>query len=175
MHTLLLLALLGCGSATPSADPAPTPSPAPPAPVAEVEVRVAKANVDTVRAMIEKASGHVRVFNFWATWCQPCIAELPHLVKLQKEYPDVEVVLISLDHPSIGTGPVTGFLKAQQLPLQSFMLDADDPAMAMVEVYPDFPAAIPVTLVIDADGDLSMAYHRGVTYADLTTAVNDAQ
>lgn len=169
MYTLLLFSLFACTGTTtaPEVEPATQVTPA-------TEARVAKASPDTVRAALTAASGHVRVFNFWATWCQPCIVELPHLARLQKERPEVEVMLVSLDHVSIGTGPVLGFLKSRELYLQSFMLDAEDPAMAMSEVYHDFPAAIPVTLVIDAQGEISKAFHRGVTYADLTEAVDEA-
>ena len=41
------------------------------------------------------------VVNFWATWCAPCIKELPYFEQIQDEYADeVEVILISLDFPS---------------------------------------------------------------------------
>ncbi len=41
--------------------------------------------------------GHVVVLNFWATWCIPCIEELPSLVELQRRMPQVTVVAISAD------------------------------------------------------------------------------
>ncbi|MCO4744452.1 MAG: TlpA family protein disulfide reductase [Proteobacteria bacterium] len=179
MHTLLVLSMLACGTSTtetvqivePSEEPAPAAEPT----ALEEAPAVAKVAPDALREVLFKSSGHVRVFNFWATWCQPCIAELPHLARLQAEYPEVEVVLVSLDHRSIGTPRVSGFLKSRGLPLASLMLDAEDPAAAMGEVYGDFPGAIPVTLVVDGDGDLSKAFHRAVTYADLETAVGEAR
>lgn len=174
MHTALLFALLGCGTTATAERPEPAPSPAPTAP-ARAESRVAMASVDTLREAMEDASGHVRIFNFWATWCQPCIAELPHLEAIGKEYPDIEVILVSLDHRVIGAPRVKGFLEKQGHSLQSFMLDAEDPAVAVQELYPEFPGAIPITLVYDADGDLSKAYHRSVSLADLRKAVDEAR
>jgi peroxiredoxin len=41
--------------------------------------------------------GHVVVLNFWATWCIPCIEELPSLVELQRRMPQVTVIAISSD------------------------------------------------------------------------------
>jgi peroxiredoxin len=41
--------------------------------------------------------GHVVVLNFWATWCIPCIEELPSLVELQRRMPQITVVAISAD------------------------------------------------------------------------------
>ncbi len=42
-------------------------------------------------------SGKVYVVEFWATWCGPCIANIPHLSKLQRKYPDVIVLGVSTD------------------------------------------------------------------------------
>ena len=40
------------------------------------------------------------IVNFWATWCAPCVKELPHFESIQQAYKeDVEVILISLDFP----------------------------------------------------------------------------
>ena len=52
---------------------------------------------DLDRLIKEKSSEH-RIFNFWATWCKPCIAELPYFEEVNKKYGDkVKVYLISLD------------------------------------------------------------------------------
>jgi len=44
---------------------------------------------------IAKLRGHVVVLNFWATWCAPCIEEMPSLELLQKELPQVDVVAVA--------------------------------------------------------------------------------
>src|ERR1700753_1034069 len=41
--------------------------------------------------------GHVVLLNFWATWCAPCIQELPSLEQMQRDLPQVDVVTISTD------------------------------------------------------------------------------
>jgi cytochrome c biogenesis protein CcmG/thiol:disulfide interchange protein DsbE len=46
---------------------------------------------------LEKLRGHVVIVNFWATWCIPCIEEVPTLVELQRRMPQVSVVAISSD------------------------------------------------------------------------------
>jgi thiol-disulfide isomerase/thioredoxin len=42
-------------------------------------------------------SGKVRLINVWATWCPPCIKELPLLAKFQAQHPDIKVILLSYD------------------------------------------------------------------------------
>ena len=47
-------------------------------------------------------AGKVTLFNFWATWCAPCRAEIPDLVKLQEQYKDHLIIIgvVSDDGPS---------------------------------------------------------------------------
>lgn len=71
--------------------------------------------------------GQVTVINFWATWCAPCVAELPHFERLQREYGDrVSVVAI---HSNLVTEDVQAFLDAHgwQLP---FAQDPDGGVIA---------------------------------------------
>jgi thiol-disulfide isomerase/thioredoxin len=46
---------------------------------------------------LSKLRGHVVVLNLWATWCAPCIEELPSLLALHQKMPDIEIVAISMD------------------------------------------------------------------------------
>lgn len=46
---------------------------------------------------LSKLHGRVVVLNLWATWCAPCIEELPSLLELQKKMPEVAVVAVSMD------------------------------------------------------------------------------
>ncbi|HTD95738.1 MAG TPA: TlpA disulfide reductase family protein [Edaphobacter sp.] len=46
---------------------------------------------------LSKLRGRVVVLNLWATWCAPCIEELPSLLALQKKMPDLAVVAVSMD------------------------------------------------------------------------------
>lgn len=46
---------------------------------------------------IRQFAGKVVVLNFWATWCAPCVKELPSLAKLKKQRPDIEVITVSMD------------------------------------------------------------------------------
>mgnify|MGYP003329023221 CR=1 FL=1 len=59
-------------------------------------------NFDELYSKIDLSSGDTYVINFWATWCSPCVKELPYFEYVNKEYSDknVKVILVSLDFPS---------------------------------------------------------------------------
>ena len=54
-----------------------------------------------LKPLLEKEDGKTYIINFWATWCAPCVKELPYFEKIKEEYADnnVEVLLVSLDFP----------------------------------------------------------------------------
>lgn len=52
---------------------------------------------DGIEDLISEKSDKVKVINFWATWCKPCIQELPEFEKLNSDNQDVEVYLVSMD------------------------------------------------------------------------------
>lgn len=53
-------------------------------------------NQSGLNAMIEKNRGKVIMINFFATWCPPCRAEIPEIVKLRESYPDSKLIIIGL-------------------------------------------------------------------------------
>lgn len=71
-----------------------------PAPLAELEgdVQLDVATWDELQQKIGEHKGKVVVLDVWASWCAPCIKELPGLVKLQRQYPnDVVAMSVNLD------------------------------------------------------------------------------
>lgn len=61
------------------------------------------------KPVTEFAEGHIYVVEFWATWCGPCIASMPHLAELQREFSDDDVQIISISDEPLKT--VKTFLK----------------------------------------------------------------
>lgn len=63
--------------------------------------RVAKTSIiyneEGKKIPLTSYKGKVVVLNFWATWCAPCVTELPALAKLKEARPDIEVIAVSLD------------------------------------------------------------------------------
>ncbi len=104
--------------------------------------------------------GRALLLNFWATWCPPCVAELPELMEVAGAYRprggDVLGVSFDLMIPGVEEAKtvamVRDFLTERDLALPTLIYDAPD-YDAINERF-DLPGAIPVTLAFDADGEL---------------------
>jgi thiol-disulfide isomerase/thioredoxin len=92
--------------------------------------------------------GKVTVVNLWATWCGPCVIEMPTLAKLAAEYQGkpVEVLAISVDRPE-DTEKARAFI-AKHAPLNFYQ----DPKMALPFAFKPVAAGMPTTVVYGADG-----------------------
>ncbi|WP_425389942.1 TlpA family protein disulfide reductase [Ekhidna sp.] len=94
------------------------------------------------------------VFNFWATWCGPCIKELPHFEEIGEGNPNVKVYLVSIDFQS-ELERVKKFVAKKNLKSSVLFLDEKDPDSYMGKVSKDWSGAIPATLFVT---DLGKTY-----------------
>lgn len=176
-----VLLLLACGQPSespavpevPVAEPAKveaaaTQKPTDPAAPALVEPIGPEALRDWLTAPTPKP----RVVNFWATWCGPCIAELPMLRQFAADHPEVDLVLVNVDLPSVRESHVVKFLQRYELAeLRHLQLDDPDPAMALHRAVANWPDSIPVTQVIRPDGRVAKQFNGGVRESDLVSAL----
>jgi len=91
------------------------------------------------------------VINFWATWCPPCVKELPHFQKVAKEYnkDKVSFLLVSIDFPSQIDSHLKPFLKKNNVTLDvALMMDTDQNEW-IDKVDPSWQGNIPVTLMLN--------------------------
>lgn len=100
--------------------------------------------------ILAKNDDTVRVINFWATWCGPCVAEMPYFERLerQKGSQKLQVILVSLDFPSQLQKRVVPFVKKRKLQAQVLLLDGGDPNEWIDAVEPRWTGSIPATLFL---------------------------
>ncbi len=88
------------------------------------------------------------VLNFWATWCRPCIAELPYFQaaaeSLSTKYP-IQFWLVNLDFPPEGGKAAAALLARKKITLPTFWLTEKDPNVWIPQVDADWDGAIPYT------------------------------
>lgn len=90
----------------------------------------------------------VRIVNFWASWCAPCVKELPYFKKIADNYSSqVEVIFISLDFAD-EVEKAKKVLDKKQILWDSYLLDETKYDTWISDVQKDWQGAIPVTLLI---------------------------
>ena len=138
--------LLACTACEGSGAPGPGP----------LEVRVA--DLAGLEQALAARRGQPLLLNFWATWCAPCVAELPDLLGAAEAFePDgLRVLGVSFDlmlpdkQADTVREHVHAFLERRGLALPTVIFDAPD--YAEINARFELPGAIPVTLAIDREG-----------------------
>ena len=106
--------------------------------------------IDQLNERIEKGKDSTYVVNFWATWCAPCIKELPHFEKLSAEHKSdkLAVLLVSLDFKSKLKSNVIPFVKRKNLKNEVFLLNEGSPQEFIDRIDSSWSGSIPATLFI---------------------------
>ena len=94
---------------------------------------------------LAKLRGHVVVLNFWASWCPPCLEELPSLNAMQRQLPQINVVGVSIDQDK---DAYASFLKRHP----TTFVTVDDTAQRANALYSSFRP--PETYIIDKAGNI---------------------
>lgn len=111
---------------------------------------VKKVKMTDLEAYI-KNSDHPLVVSFWATWCAPCVEEIPWLQEaVEKHKKDgVELVLVSLDFASYYPAKISAFIKEKKFKATFYWLDETNADYFCPFIDPKWDGAIPVTLLVN--------------------------
>lgn len=122
------------------------------------------------------AGDTVCVLNFWATWCAPCVAELPAFERLHREYAGrpVKVILVSTDFRRDVEKKVKPFVKRKKLHCPVVFMDETTPNNWIDLVSADWTGAIPATLVVNKARGVEQFFEKQLGYEELEKAVLDA-
>ena len=183
----LALALCGAGAhaQTPrsggaSPPPAKTSSPAktstPPAksPAADAAPAVTEVDLEGLKKLLQRGDDASKarplLVNFWATWCDPCRAEFPDLVKVNNDYKDrgLEFVVVSGDDVSeIKTG-VPKFLSDMKVTMPAYLLNDPDMEAAINSVDATWGGELPAVFYSAKEDRVRVLCGQGVTPAAMT-------
>ena len=100
---------------------------------------------------VQSDSGKILVINFWATFCKPCIAEIPGFTEVVNTYKDqgVTLLLVSLDMPSFYPAKILRFVKEHSFTAPVVWLDETDADYFCPLVDKRWSGSIPATLILN--------------------------
>jgi thiol-disulfide isomerase/thioredoxin len=134
------------------------------------QVTVYEKFADFEKAVI-KEDENVYVINFWATWCAPCIKELPHFEKLHADNKKVKVILVSLDSRKDLEKKLIPFIERKKLTANVLLLSDKDYNSWLPKIDKDWSGAIPATLIIQGKKNL-FAEREFESFTELNDYVN---
>jgi thiol-disulfide isomerase/thioredoxin len=120
----------------------------PPQPVGEEELA----------RLLKNPQSRPVVVNFWATWCAPCVQELPYLERLAEQFQAASWLLVNVDGANLPA--VQRWLTEHPVGLPLLLLNSADPAGVLARQVPTWEDAIPLTLVLHPGGAVHAA-HQG--------------
>ena len=170
----LVLALAACKPAPEApkpqaATPAPAPAPAeaakPDAEPVDAEFPVLQlAALDGSQYDLAAHRGKWVVVNFWATWCKPCVKEMPDLSALDAMREHIEVIGLAYDDSD--PKDIAAFLQKHPVSYPIAIVDTYDPPKAFAT-----PRGLPTTYLIAPDGKLAKKFMGPITAAEIEGAI----
>ena len=118
-------------------------------------VAVELADAGALKALRKNDSGKLRLVNFWATWCGPCITEFPELVTINRMYRHraFEMVTVAANFPT-EQKEVLAFLKKQQASNKNLLFGEPDKYKLMEAFDQKWSGALPFTVLISPAGEV---------------------
>lgn len=120
---------------------------------------------------IIKENDSIYVINFWATWCAPCLKELPYFEKLHTDNPKVKVILVSLDSQKDLEKKLIPFVARKQLTANVILLSDKDYNSWLNKIDESWSGAIPATLILNGKRKL-FAEREFESFTELNDYVN---
>ena len=125
-------------------------------------------NLNNQSIKLSEYTGKKVILNFWATWCPPCKAEMPHMQEFHENYgEDVVVLAVNLTHTEKSEDVVRAFLEDAELTLPIIM-DIDGNVTSTYEVI-----AYPTSYMIDSEGIIRDVYEGAIHYDTLRKATSN--
>ncbi|MEM9001425.1 MAG: TlpA disulfide reductase family protein [Bacteroidota bacterium] len=117
--------------------------------------------------LLHQTDGKTYIINFWATWCKPCVEELPYFEKVYAEQKDndVEVILVSLDMPSMWKSRLEPFVAEKGLKSRVVILDDPKQNEWIPKIDENWGGGIPATLIYNTKK--RSFFEQGFTYEEL--------
>jgi thiol-disulfide isomerase/thioredoxin len=104
----------------------------------------------SVQDLISTPSEKIEIVNFWATWCAPCVKEIPFFEKIANNRSDIHITLVSMDL-DLDPNPekVYKFIARKNIQSKVLLLDEPNPNAWINQIDKDWSGALPATIIIN--------------------------
>lgn len=104
---------------------------------------------EQLKPLLERKDDKTYIVNFWATWCAPCVKELPYFEKIKQDYAskNVEVLLVSLDFPKQVNKKLIPFINKHQIQSEVVLLDDVNEDFWIKAIDESWSGALPATII----------------------------
>lgn len=129
-----------------------------------------------LQTLLNTPAEKIQVINFWATWCAPCVKEIPLFEKLHQENKDVTVTLVSMDY-DLDPNPekVQRFVTRKNLQSSVVILAEDDPTSWIDKVDKNWTGALPATLIVNTKTGKRKLVQRELHEGDLEKLIEEVK
>ena len=106
------------------------------------------------------------IINFWATWCGPCVKELPYFEKLNETYLNekVKIILVSLDFVADYDSKLVRFVKRKKLKSEVLLLNETKPNEFIDKIDKRWNGSIPATMIVNNAMGYKAFFEQEVSY-----------
>lgn len=134
-----------------------------------------KMDFNTFSRFLETPGDTLYILNFWATWCKPCLEEIPAFTKLANENPEakVRVILICLDNSMQWETGLATYLEKNDPGAEVWVLPDNRPADWMAVVDPSWKGSIPATLFFNNARHIRKLVETQLDYKYLESCVTE--
>lgn len=131
--------------------------------------RISPITADALNQRMKAGGDTVYVVNFWATWCAPCVKELPEFGKLQQQYAGrpVKVILVSLDFKESYPEKLSAYVAKKGIRPEVRWFSETDANVFIPKIDAAWSGALPGTLVACANKQMHTFLEKTVTAAEL--------
>ncbi|WP_010664160.1 TlpA family protein disulfide reductase [Marinilabilia salmonicolor] len=114
---------------------------------------IEEVNFEELSPLLHQNNDTTYVVNFWATWCKPCVEEIPHFLEVASEMKDekVKFVFVSLDFPTQKDSRLLPFIEKHRIGEQVILLNDPNSNEWINKVDPTWSGAIPATMIYRGD------------------------
>lgn len=132
------------------------------------------ADKSTLDSIKEANKGKVILFNYWATWCKPCVEEFPDLIELNDKYKnkDFKIVFVSLDFGKDFPDQTRKFLNKMNVDFITYYNNFKSDEDLINYMDKEWEGSIPGTFIFDKEGSLKKTYIGKTKYDDFKKSVD---